>query len=210
MYAFLFARFFIPKLTSSRWPSWSEDVQEPIFATFNTTSTLIHPFFSLPFELLIEVFVDTTPYDVLNMASTCRAVRQLLLSPYIFRALLQAMVHRGSLFWLNPSPFAEDEVALANESLVTWINSKEIKAPSNPFQVPSFPFLAFVHTCFVDSFSMRSRRRLWGIIKQVERRWTAFRNGMQLGGEDDPDKWEWTDDREYYDPDVEDFRWRYH
>ncbi|KAH8826643.1 hypothetical protein DL96DRAFT_1711197 [Flagelloscypha sp. PMI_526] len=103
------------------------------------------------------------------------------------------MVLRGSLRWLNPSPFAGDEVSRANESLTTWISSEGADATSNPFQIPGLPFLAFVYTCLVHSFSMRSRRRLWGIIKQVEGRWIDFRNGKKLRVEDDPDKWQLID-----------------
>ncbi|KAH8826627.1 hypothetical protein DL96DRAFT_1288442 [Flagelloscypha sp. PMI_526] len=169
------------------WPCWSEDVQKPVFTSFTTTST--HPLLSLPFELLIEIFADSSFYDVLNMATTCKSLRQFFFHEDVFSALLRAMVRRGSLRWLNPCPSVLNEVARANQSLATWIHNKERGAVTNPFQVDEFPFLAFVHVCFVHSFSMRSRRRLWEIIKQVERRWVAVRNGRQLGGEDDPDKW---------------------
>ncbi|KAH8826628.1 hypothetical protein DL96DRAFT_1681642 [Flagelloscypha sp. PMI_526] len=186
------------------WPCWSGDIQEPVFTTFTTTST--HPLASLPFELLVEIFVGATPYDVLNMASTCKSLRQFLVRPDIFLALLQEMVLRGSLRWLNPCSFIESEVNkanqslsgwLPNQSLITWKNNQGHGDPTSPFQAPGFPFLAFVYTCLCHSFSMRSRRRLWGIIKQVEMRWIAFRNGKQLGGEDDPDKWLVLHDSDY-------------
>ncbi|KAH8814504.1 hypothetical protein DL96DRAFT_1820687 [Flagelloscypha sp. PMI_526] len=188
------------------WPNWDEfdTSEEPVFTTFTTTST--HPLSSFPLELLIEIFADTTPYDVLAVASTCRTLRQFLIRQDIFSALLREMILRGSLRWLNPCPSAPNEVIEANLSLSTWIHNKGTGIPTHPFQAPGFRFLPFVHTCFVHSFSMRSRRRLWGIIKQVEKRWIAVRNGKKLGGEDDPDKWELISyyDCGYYTSDSED------
>ncbi|KAH8826625.1 hypothetical protein DL96DRAFT_1608500 [Flagelloscypha sp. PMI_526] len=157
------------------WPRWSEAyAKEPIFIDFVASSTT--SLCSLPLEILLQIFADATPYDVLNMASTCKSLRHFLVRQDVFPALLREMVLRGSLRWLNPSPFAGDEVARANESLTTWIGNEGVEAESNPFQVPGFPFLAFVHTCFVHSFSMQSRRRIWGIIKQVETLWIDYRN----------------------------------
>ncbi|KAH8814502.1 hypothetical protein DL96DRAFT_1684814 [Flagelloscypha sp. PMI_526] len=183
------------------WPRWSEFAKEPAYTTFSTTST--HFLSSLPFELLIEICADMTPYDVLNLASTCRSLRRFLVGRDIFSALLREMVLRGSLRWLNPCPFVQNEVSQANDALTTWIRNTEHEAATPPFEDPEFPFLAFVHICFVHSFSMRSRRRLWEIIKQVEKRWMAVRNGKQLGGEDDPDKWELIYGYERYSPDSE-------
>ncbi|KAH8826645.1 hypothetical protein DL96DRAFT_1608559 [Flagelloscypha sp. PMI_526] len=184
------------------WPCWSEAFgRKPVFMDFVATSTA--SLCSLPLEILLEIFADATPYDVLNMASTCKSIRHFLVRQDIFSGLLREMVRRGSLYWLNPSPFAGDEVSRANQSLTTWIGGEELEAVSNPFQVPGFPFIAFVHTCFVHSFSMKSRRRLWGIIKQVERRCMAFKNGKRFGGEDDPDKWQLIDVRKEYGSDSE-------
>ncbi|KAH8826595.1 hypothetical protein DL96DRAFT_1608432 [Flagelloscypha sp. PMI_526] len=160
------------------WPCWSEEFfKEPVFMKFVSISQSTSALCFLPFENLLEIFADATPYDLLNVASTCKFLRQFLVRQDIFPIFLREMVLRGSLRWLNPSPFAENEVARANESLITWIGSKGREAVSNPFQDPGFPFLAFVYTCLVHSFSMRSRRRLWRIITNLEKHWIAFRNG---------------------------------
>ncbi|KAH8826652.1 hypothetical protein DL96DRAFT_1608588, partial [Flagelloscypha sp. PMI_526] len=130
-----------------------------------------------------------TPFDVLSLSSVSRSMRQIVTHENFFSMVLHNMLTRGNLRWILPCHSVENEVKNANKALATWIAVAGLEAPLNH---PRFPILPFVHTCFVHSNSMKSRRRLWGIIKQLEKRWTAFRNGELE--EEAEDHWSMTDE----------------
>ncbi|KAH8826288.1 hypothetical protein DL96DRAFT_1607633 [Flagelloscypha sp. PMI_526] len=136
----------------------------PIFRTFDTPSEPTPKLLTVPLEVLLDIFSSLFLADIINVSSTSKAMRQLATKPILLPLLLRNMITspHGSLRWIQPCPLVEGEVEKANEALRTWTEF------ADPLSAPDFPFVEFVHTCLVQSNSMRNRRRLWRMIKQVE------------------------------------------
>ncbi|KAH8826283.1 hypothetical protein DL96DRAFT_1816662 [Flagelloscypha sp. PMI_526] len=176
--------------TPDLWPCRPEaQAAAPIFRTFETTSLPTPKLLSLPPELILNIFSFLSLCDFVATSSTSKSMRQLVTGPNIFPHLLHDLVINpdGALRWLQPCSLVEGEVKRANEALRTWVNGHP-KDSVNPLCAPDFPFVEFVYTCLAKSDSMRSRKRIWGIIKQVE---------MILEVEDSDDSDEETDEDEY-------------
>ncbi|KAH8835089.1 hypothetical protein DL96DRAFT_1702093 [Flagelloscypha sp. PMI_526] len=150
------------------WPSRDESLGPPLFAEISGNHLNTSGFPLLPLELILEILVYTSLPDALNFMSTCRQLRRLTYKE-TFSLILIRMVARGSLCWLRPCPLVVGEMENARHALATWIQDPE--EGEDPFHNSDFPFPAFVHTCFVKSASMKSRRRIYGIVKQLEAQW---------------------------------------
>ncbi|KAH8831908.1 hypothetical protein DL96DRAFT_1812670 [Flagelloscypha sp. PMI_526] len=166
--------------TPDIWPQRSEGLGPPNFTSFEPSVSQNGPsFFTLPRELTLIIFSDLSILDYLNASSTSRALRQAATRSSLFSTVVNEMIRHGSLRWLKPCPLVQGEVEKANEALATWLDD-----PSNigdPLRDGNFPVLAFTRTCFTRSTSMMSRRRLWGISKQFEVKWVAYRRGKIEG-----------------------------
>ncbi|KAH8831909.1 hypothetical protein DL96DRAFT_1589387 [Flagelloscypha sp. PMI_526] len=162
--------------TPDIWPRRSEGLNTPIFTRFEPAGPQNGPsIFALPRELVLTIFSDLSILDYLNVSSTSRAVRQVATHSSLFSAIVSDMVHHGSLRWLKPCPLVQGEIQKANEVLTTWLDDSSNVL--DPLHDRKFPILAFVRTCFTRSTSMMSRRRLWGISKQFEKKWIVYRRG---------------------------------
>ncbi|KAH8835091.1 hypothetical protein DL96DRAFT_22388 [Flagelloscypha sp. PMI_526] len=153
------------------WPTKPEafkfDVPKP--TTYSKDS---HRFLILPSELILEITSGFTLCDLLTLASTSKAFRTFILSEPILPMVLRNLVGRGTLKWIKPCALVDGEVQNANRALATWVDPS--KSLGDPLQNPGFPWFAFIRTCFVDSDSMKSRKRLWNITKQLEQLWIDF------------------------------------
>ncbi|KAH8829739.1 hypothetical protein DL96DRAFT_1812897 [Flagelloscypha sp. PMI_526] len=154
-----------------RWPSRSDSDITPTFRTFPASSS--PTLASLPFEVSLEIFSDISLPDLANLSSTSKSLRQLMNQPSLFSEILRGMVNHGSLSWIRPCPEVMGESEYAHQTLVTWMDNVKCRNPLNNID---FPFVSFVYACFVTSHSMKSRYRLWKIVKQLEPSWVAYRN----------------------------------
>ncbi|KAH8826281.1 hypothetical protein DL96DRAFT_1529738 [Flagelloscypha sp. PMI_526] len=147
-------------------PQWQ--CSSPIFRTFEPTSET-PKLLSLPVELILKICSTLSLPEIFATSSASKSMRQLVIRPDILHLHLHSMITSpdGSLRWLQPCSLVKGEVDRASEALRTWVNSNH-KDNGNPFCAPDFPFVEFVYTCLVESDSMRNRKRLWGVIKQVE------------------------------------------
>ncbi|KAH8826286.1 hypothetical protein DL96DRAFT_1556781 [Flagelloscypha sp. PMI_526] len=181
--------------TPDLWPRKPEgQLSAPTFRSFETTSEFTQKDIMLPNELLLTVLSFLSLTDAFSFISTSKSMRRLIAQPSSFNLLLRDMVTSldGSLRWLQPCPLVEGEVNRANEALWTWVTENP-KNSVNPFNAPDFPWVEFVYTCLVKSDSMKSRERIWGIIKQVE---TLLVNGNPKGEDGDSEEAEWVTDKE--------------
>ncbi|KAH8835092.1 hypothetical protein DL96DRAFT_22446 [Flagelloscypha sp. PMI_526] len=153
------------------WPTKPEAFKfdVPKLTTYSKDS---HRFLMLPSELILEITSRFALYDLFNLASTSKAFRAYILSEPTLPMVLRNSVDRGTLEWIKPCALVDGEVQNANRALTTWVDPS--KSVGDPLQNPSFPWLAFIRTCFVDSDSMKSRKRLWNITKQLEQFWIDF------------------------------------
>ncbi|KAH8826290.1 hypothetical protein DL96DRAFT_1607635 [Flagelloscypha sp. PMI_526] len=133
----------------------------PTFRTFEAIARNQPPMLTLPPELLFQIFSSMSLVDLLNISSTSKSMRQIVTDREFFSALLRVMM-------LNPNGiFAGSNLENANKALRSWIH-EDTSETLNPLQVPGFPFMEFVYTCLVHSGSMKNRKRIWEMIKQVE------------------------------------------
>ncbi|KAH8829793.1 hypothetical protein DL96DRAFT_1590439 [Flagelloscypha sp. PMI_526] len=143
-----------------RWPRHSDNSITPKFQAFTTSD--IPTLMSLPLR-----------NDLAHLSSASKSMRQLMSQSSLLSAILRGMVNHGSLRWIQPCSDAPGEVDAAYEALVTWIDYDACKDLLNN---ANFPFVSFVYACTMTSDSMKSRFRLWKIVKQLEPAWTAYRN----------------------------------
>ncbi|KAH8829740.1 hypothetical protein DL96DRAFT_1424080, partial [Flagelloscypha sp. PMI_526] len=153
-----------------RWPSRSDSDINPTFQTFPASS--LPALAPLPFEVTLEIISDISLADLANLSSTSKSMRQLMNHPSLFSEILRGMINHGSLSWVWPCPDVKGESEHARQALATWIDNDECKDPLNSID---FPFVSFVYACFATSDSMKSRFRLWKIMKQLEPSWVAYR-----------------------------------
>ncbi|KAH8831845.1 hypothetical protein DL96DRAFT_1589183 [Flagelloscypha sp. PMI_526] len=112
--------------------------------------------------ILFEILPNLALIDVLHVSAICKSMRNLLLREDVITTLIRKMIHCGSLRWIKPC--AED--------LLSWMEPED--APNqiiDPLIDAKFPFIRFVHACLHKSDSMKSRKRLWDIAKQLEGKW---------------------------------------
>ncbi|KAH8823590.1 hypothetical protein DL96DRAFT_1469149 [Flagelloscypha sp. PMI_526] len=158
------------------WPCRPEgDLIEPTFALFHEPfHQQESAFLTLPIELMLDILSRLSLEDALDVSCACKQLRNQLLQDNALSMLARDMIKDGTLRWVQPCSLVENEVDKANMALVTWFEDKHC---ANPLQSPSFPILPFLHTCFLKSGSMKNRHRIWGVIKQLERRWIAYQKG---------------------------------
>ncbi|KAH8826282.1 hypothetical protein DL96DRAFT_1277858 [Flagelloscypha sp. PMI_526] len=154
--------------TPDLWPH-KPDRATPVFRTFETTLATTPKILTLPVELILKISSLLSLADILTASYASKSMHQLVTGPYILPLRFRDMITspNGPLRWIQPCSSVEGELDRANEALCTWINTNS-KDCDSPFYVPDFPFVEFVHTCLVISDSMKSRKRIWGIIKRVE------------------------------------------
>ncbi|KAH8824141.1 hypothetical protein DL96DRAFT_1713488 [Flagelloscypha sp. PMI_526] len=160
------------------WPSWTNEIKQLTVHSFSAgpyEPTSSPAFSSLPLELLMDILTQLSVIDVLNLSSTCKVMHHNITHDDFLPMLLRDMIQHGSLRWLKPCHLVEDEVKDANEELASWIPGDAHS--QDPLQDLRFPFLTFVRHCYVECYSMRNRRRLWRIIKELEGWIVAYRLG---------------------------------
>ncbi|KAH8831829.1 hypothetical protein DL96DRAFT_1589130 [Flagelloscypha sp. PMI_526] len=149
------------------WPHKPEiQFENPLFRHFAITSQASPKLLTLPLELLLQILSSLSLADIVHVSSASKDMRQLVIQPGILPLLLRELVTSpsGSLRWLQPCSLVEGEVENANIALRSWIKLDY----KDPLQAQEFPFVEFVHACMVQSASMKNRRRIWRMIKQVE------------------------------------------
>ncbi|KAI0346159.1 hypothetical protein BDW22DRAFT_1352170 [Trametopsis cervina] len=161
---------------------------------------------NLPNELLLPMMRDLPIFDLLSLASTCRALRQLILGSPLLNRILQESILWGSCRWILPVHGLLEEDERAFKAMRSWlpksvhladivveqkdeeeVNLNEEKRsgwavpPVKPVILnPNFPTLSFVRACW-ESDSMMNRKRLWGMVKQFEELWRSYRlNGWEV------------------------------
>ncbi|KAH8831942.1 hypothetical protein DL96DRAFT_1459560 [Flagelloscypha sp. PMI_526] len=156
------------------WPPCVQTEYGPTFQVFQTPNTLetTEPnLWTLPLDILFEVLLNLSLIDVLNTSAICKPMRNYLLAEKVFISLLRKMVLHGSLRWIQPCGAVEGEVKSARKDLLSWIGTDDLHDHiKDPLLDAKFPILHFVHACY-KSDSMKSRKRLWGIAKQLEGTW---------------------------------------
>ncbi|KAH8835087.1 hypothetical protein DL96DRAFT_22501 [Flagelloscypha sp. PMI_526] len=151
------------------WPTRAESVGPPLFEKFVSEHSSSRGILPLPLEVVLEILVYAPLSDILNFTSTCKYLRRLT-HDETFAMILSSKIVHGSLCWLRPCPLVVGEVENAQPALATWVHN--LGNGEDPFKASNFPFPAFVYTCFVKSASMKSRRRIYGIVKQLEAQWS--------------------------------------
>ncbi|KAH8824498.1 hypothetical protein DL96DRAFT_1614272 [Flagelloscypha sp. PMI_526] len=134
-------------------------------------------FLALPVELMVNILSRISIAGALDVSSTCKHLRNQIVRDELLSMLIRDMIQDGALQWIQPCSLIENEVENANAALLTWLPDKDC---TNPLQSPHFPILSFLHTCFIKSGSMKNRHRIWGMIKQLERRWVAYQKGEEI------------------------------
>ncbi|KAH8831832.1 hypothetical protein DL96DRAFT_1589139 [Flagelloscypha sp. PMI_526] len=157
------------------WPTCVQTDDGPTFRVFRllaTFETAKHSICTLPLDILLEIFPNIALIDILHTSATCKSMRNLFLREDIVTTLLRKMIHHGSLRWIKPCAEVEGEVERARKDLLSWIRIGDYHDQTkDPLLDPKFPFIRFVYTCLCKSDSMKSRKRLWGIAKQLEGKW---------------------------------------
>ncbi|KAH8826291.1 hypothetical protein DL96DRAFT_1607636 [Flagelloscypha sp. PMI_526] len=152
------------------WPRKSEgECGSPLFQTFETPSDSPPMLLTLPIELLLKISASLSISDILHVSSISKGMRRLVTQPGILSQLLREAIvtPNGTLRWMQPCSLVAGEVEKANEALRSWLVA-DSDGSLSPLHKPDFLFVEFVHTCFVKSHSMKNRKRIWGMIKQVE------------------------------------------
>ncbi|KAH8831105.1 hypothetical protein DL96DRAFT_1705552 [Flagelloscypha sp. PMI_526] len=151
------------------WPLWTPEIESHTFHSFASgpsKKTRSIEFISLPLELSLDILTPLSLIDVLNLSSTCKAMRHHITRDEFLPLLLHDMILYGSLRWLKPCRLVVNEVQSANRALATWIPGGARR--QDPFQDPQFPFLDFVWHCHVECYLMMNRKRLWYTAKVLE------------------------------------------
>ncbi|KAH8835088.1 hypothetical protein DL96DRAFT_1702092 [Flagelloscypha sp. PMI_526] len=150
------------------WPTRAESVGPPLFNKFVSEHSSSRGILPLPLEVVLEILVYTSLSDTLNFTSTCKYLRRLTYDE-TFAMILRRMISDGSLCWLRPCSLVSGELENAQPILASWVH--DLGDGEDPFRTSDFPFPAFVYTCFVKSASMKSRRRIYDVVKQLEAQW---------------------------------------
>ncbi|KAH8824131.1 hypothetical protein DL96DRAFT_248034 [Flagelloscypha sp. PMI_526] len=159
--------------TPDVWPKCPKNVYPPTFWVFTTSASVTPNMLTLPVEVLLEIFSLLDLIDVLNISSTCTASRNFITNSEFFSMLVRELINHGSLCWVKPCPLVKGEVEQAHEPLLSWIQSNE-SIQLDPFTSVEFPFSTFIRYCLVESASMKSRRRLFGNVKQIQGWWDVY------------------------------------
>ncbi|KAH8831076.1 hypothetical protein DL96DRAFT_1586400 [Flagelloscypha sp. PMI_526] len=149
-------------------PALHKDLQTWIFETPDVATTRI---LTLPVEILLEIFSFLDLVDILNTSSACKSLRRNITNTEFFSTLVRVLINGGSLCWVKPSPLAKGEVEKARGPLLSWVQSDKGNTQPDPFTSAEFPFSTFIHYCLIESASMKSRKRLFGNVRQIEGWW---------------------------------------
>ncbi|KAH8831843.1 hypothetical protein DL96DRAFT_849159 [Flagelloscypha sp. PMI_526] len=157
------------------WPPYIQNSDVPTFRVFQiptSVNSIKSSLSNLPLDILFEILPNLPLIDVLNTSAICKSMRNLLLRENIFPTLLRKMILYGSLRWIKPCQKVDGEVERAQKDLFSWIETEHGHDQiTDALFDGKFPFVRFVHACLHKSDSMKSRKRLWGIAKQLEGKW---------------------------------------
>ncbi|KAH8827929.1 hypothetical protein DL96DRAFT_1126638 [Flagelloscypha sp. PMI_526] len=161
------------------WPMRLQETRSPVLTSFVQNGSLDSQsccsFLALPTELILLILTKSSLVGVLQFSASSKKARAVVKD--IFNQILREMVLYGVLSWLKPVPDVPNEVSNALTALKSWLP----ESTEYPLEAAEFPFASFVFSCFVDSPSMRNRRRLAGIVKQFEAMWVQYRrNGWTV------------------------------
>ncbi|KAI0047354.1 hypothetical protein FA95DRAFT_1559195 [Auriscalpium vulgare] len=115
------------------------------------------------------------------LSATSKSVRAVLSSPHVVNRFFRSEVvsPHGRLHWILPLRSVRNEVERCHSTAAKWISSEDPQNATGahgPFGSPDFPYGPFVRACLARSnSSMRNRERIWGMVKQVEKMWSAYR-----------------------------------
>ncbi|KAH8806576.1 hypothetical protein DL96DRAFT_1631093 [Flagelloscypha sp. PMI_526] len=158
-----------------RWPHYEDGTSVPRFQTYGlqhtTDSTNVTGLANLPLDVLLHIFPDLSLIDTVNTSAVCKSMRNLLTHEDTLTTIIRRMVFFGSLRWIKPCVKVKAEVEDAREALLTWVQDQEPPPPQDPLLLPDFLWIPFVHACLTKSDSMRNRKRLWNMAKQLEGFW---------------------------------------
>ncbi|KAH8814491.1 hypothetical protein DL96DRAFT_1820676 [Flagelloscypha sp. PMI_526] len=193
------------------WPHYEEGTPTFKFRTFDvqqtSNSTLVGCFHNLPLDVLLEIVTGYTITEIYSLSTVCKSLRNLLTLEDALNPRLRKVVLSGSLSWIRPCEMADGEVNNAQESLATWIRHRELYPSKDPFLSPHFQWIPFVYAC-LSSDSMRNRKRLWVMAKQLKgiwnptfANWTYYYHGddKENSSSSDDDGSDWDDSSEFSD-----------
>ncbi|KAI0338961.1 hypothetical protein BDW22DRAFT_1362297 [Trametopsis cervina] len=103
------------------WPTPSPSAEKFAFKSLTPSSTASPAIGNLPNELLLPILHDLPIFDLLSLASTCRALRQLILDPPLLNRILQESILRGSCQWILPVHGLLDEDERAFKAMRLWL-----------------------------------------------------------------------------------------
>lgn len=155
-------------------------------------------FEKLPFEIfnLVVSFVPLISY--FSLCRTSRAIFNYLSESANINRIFRDMTKDASrpLFWLNPVQASSGEALEARRAEVIWRlwaapaensqqnryegGEEQAKLCQDAWKSFDFPMYDFVRACY-NSDSMKNRKRIWGIVKQIEGTWRDYRlNGWEV------------------------------
>ncbi|KAI0040291.1 hypothetical protein FA95DRAFT_1503081 [Auriscalpium vulgare] len=135
----------------------------------------------IPHELLL-IIVDHLHFAGFKaLSATSKSVRAVISSPDVVNRFFRYRVvsPHGPLHWILPLPSVSMEVERCHFAAAKWIsseNTQHFTGTRGPFDSPDFQYGPFVKACLARSnASMRNRERIWGMVKQVDTMWRAYR-----------------------------------
>ncbi|KZT34100.1 hypothetical protein SISSUDRAFT_1122476 [Sistotremastrum suecicum HHB10207 ss-3] len=169
------------------WPS--PPAEEPKSHEIAGADSSADSFFSeLPNELLLLIMHQLPIQTFLALASTCRKLYNLLLSPEFADRVVKEDITEGGMKWVLPVASLDGEVDRANAVAREWLahagrTDDSQSAEGNTASLllaPEFPYFAFARACY-QSDSMRNRERIYGQVKQFDKLWRDYRaNGWPV------------------------------
>ncbi|KAI0047357.1 hypothetical protein FA95DRAFT_1606155 [Auriscalpium vulgare] len=138
-------------------------------------------FLRLPHELFLLLVDHLLVAGFMALSATSKSVRAVVSSPDVVNGFFRNRVvsPHGELYWILPLRLVPNEVERCHSTAAKWISSEDtqnVTGAHGPFGSPDFPYGPFVRACLVKSnSSMRNRERIWGMVKQVEKLWNAYR-----------------------------------
>ncbi|KAH8831058.1 hypothetical protein DL96DRAFT_1460536, partial [Flagelloscypha sp. PMI_526] len=156
-----------------KWPQRPQNDKPLIFQNFVPSSSATIKILALPVEVLLEVFSFLGLIDILDISSTCKSLRKYITNSETLFSLVRELINHGSLCWVKPFPLVKEEVERPRRRLWSWIQSDEnnLQLAMDHFGNAEFPSSLFIHYCLVNCSSMKSRRRLFGNVKQIKGWW---------------------------------------